>query len=119
MPPAFPLNVDTLLSMFRALPTRACVLAFLIILSATLTTELNEFRSFPDVNTLLPASNASRARPLVITLDAGQVKPQANNNTSSPSCYPDDNSYKPALRGQVLSAVHRGGPTREEEDLHA
>jgi hypothetical protein len=74
MSPAFPLNVDTLLPMLCALFTGTCVLAFLIILSTTLAAEFNEFGSFPYVHTLFPARNASGAWPLVITLDAGQIR---------------------------------------------
>jgi hypothetical protein len=73
MSPAFPLNADTISPMFYTLPTWTCVLAFLIILSATFATEFNKLRSFPEVNTLFPTRNASRTRPLVITLDTYQV----------------------------------------------
>jgi hypothetical protein len=122
MSPAFPLNADTISPMFYTLPTWTCVLAFLIILSATFATEFNKLRSFPEVNTLFPTRNASRTRPLVITLDTYQVYiyiniPIRNHNTDLPSCYLDDNSGKPVLHDLVLSDVHRGGPIREEDLL--
>jgi hypothetical protein len=74
MTSAFPLNADTLLATFNALPARTCILAFLIVLPATLATKLDKFRSFSHMNTLFSPCNASRARSLIITLDAGQVK---------------------------------------------
>lgn len=74
MTPALPLNADTLLATFNALPARACVFAFLIVLPATFATKLDKFRSFSHMDTLFSPCNASRARSLIITLDARQVK---------------------------------------------
>lgn len=65
---ALPLNTDTLLATFNALPTRTCILALLIVLPATLATKLDKFRAFSHMDTLFPPCNASRARSLIITL---------------------------------------------------